>query len=145
MTKKTIPTGFTLEQLSLGQAAEAKHEVSDETIRRFAEVSGDNNPIHLDADYAATTRFGKRIAHGMLAASYISAMIGTTLPGPGAIYMGQTLKFRAPVRIGDSVTVRVEVTALNAEKKRVTLATVCRVGDTVVVEGEALIMVPSGA
>ena len=145
MTKKTIPTGFTFEQLSLGQAAEARHEVSDETIRRFAEVSGDNNPIHLDADYAATTRFGKRIAHGMLAASYISAMIGTTLPGPGAIYMGQTLKFRAPVRIGDSVTVRVEVTALNAEKKRVTLATVCRVGDTVVVEGEALIMVPAGA
>ncbi len=129
-----------LEDLSAGQAAENRHVVTDADVRAFAEVSGDDNPLHLDEDYAATTRFGGRIAHGMLAASYISAILGTDLPGPGAIYLSQTLRFRRPVRIGDEVVARVAITAID-ERGRVTLETACRVGDTIVVEGEAVVMV----
>jgi 3-hydroxybutyryl-CoA dehydratase len=116
--------------------------VAEGDITAFAEVSGDNNPVHLDAAYAATTRFGERIAHGMLSAAYISAVLGTKLPGPGVVYMSQTLTFRRPVKIGDTVTARATVTALDEAKGRATLATVCEVGGKSVVEGEALVMVP---
>ena len=134
--------GLFLEDLSLGQSAEIAHTVTDGDIRAFAAVSGDNNPVHLDEDYAAATPFKTRIAHGMLSAGYISAVLGTTLPGPGAIYISQTMNFRRPVRIGDEVITRATVSAIDAEKARVTLATVCEVAGKSVVEGEAVVMVP---
>ena len=107
-----------------------------------AGVSGDTNPIHLSDDFAKTMMFEGRIAHGMLSASFISTLIGTRLPGPGAIYMGQSLKFLAPVRPGQTVNTRATVTDINHEKARITLHTQCMVGDDVVIEGEALIKVP---
>ena len=134
--------GLFLEDLSLGQSAEMTMTVTEKGIQSFAEVTGDNNPVHLDEAYAATTPFKTRIAHGMLSAGYISAVIGTKLPGPGAIYVSQTMRFKRPVKIGDEVTARVTVTEIDQEKSRITLETVCMVGDKAVVEGEAVIMVP---
>ena len=133
--------GLRLEDLSLGQSAEINHVVTDADIRAFAEVSGDNNPVHLDDAYAAGTPFKTRIAHGMLSAGYISAMLGTRLPGPGAIYISQSMNFKRPVRIGDEVITRATVTAIDAERARVTLATVCEVAGKPVLEGEAVVMV----
>lgn len=137
--------GLYLEDLSVGQSADLVRTVGEADIIAFAAVTGDNNPVHLDADYAATTGFGERIAHGMLSAGYISAVIGTQLPGPGAIYMSQSLRFKRPVKIGDEVTARATITEIDAAKARVTLATVCLVNGKPVVEGEALIMVPRKA
>ena len=137
--------GLFLEDLSVGQSAELTRAVGAADIEAFAAVTGDNNPVHLDAAFAATTNFGERIAHGMLSAGYISAVIGTTLPGPGAIYLSQTLRFKRPVKIGDAVTARATITEIDAAKARVTLATVCLVNEKPVVEGEAVIMVPRKA
>ncbi len=134
--------GLCLEDLSLGQSAEISHTVTDADIRAFAAVSGDNNPVHLDEAYAAATPFKTRIAHGMLSAGYISAVLGTRLPGPGAIYISQTMNFKRPVRIGDEVITRATVAAIDAERARVTLTTVCEVAGKPVVEGEAVVMVP---
>jgi 3-hydroxybutyryl-CoA dehydratase len=133
-----------METLRVGQFVEIKRIVADADVDRFAEATGDRNPVHLDEDFAKTTRFGGRIAHGMLVASYISAAIASDLPGPGSIYMGQTLKFVLPVRIGDTITVRLEVIEVIREKSRARLSTVCRnqAGETVL-EGEALVLVPS--
>jgi len=134
--------GLFLEDLSVGQSAELTNTVEAAGIDSFAQVTGDINPVHLDEAYAATTPFKTRIAHGMLSAGYISAVIGTKLPGPGAIYVGQTLRFKRPVKIGDVVTTRCTITDIDLEKARITLETVCMVGDKAVVEGEATIMVP---
>jgi 3-hydroxybutyryl-CoA dehydratase len=111
-------------------------------IDAFAGVTGDVNPVHLDDAYARTTPFGGRIAHGMLSAGYISAVLGVKLPGPGAIYLNQSLRFRRPVKIGDPVTAVVTVKALDKAKGHATLETLCVVNGKTVVEGEALIMVP---
>lgn len=138
----TRTIGYTAEELSPGMSASFTKTVTDEDITMFASVSGDNNAIHLDEAYAATTPFGGRIAHGMLSAGFISAALANSLPGPGTIYLGQTLSFRAPVRPGDTVTATVTVKSVVAEKRRVVLDTVCRVGDTVVIEGEATMMAP---
>jgi 3-hydroxybutyryl-CoA dehydratase len=115
-------------------------------VRAFAALTGDANPVHLDESYAAGTMFGGRIAHGMHVAGLISAVLGMRLPGPGAVYLEQSLRFRRPVRIGDTVTARVEVLDVIPERRRVRLATTCRTqhGD-LVVDGEALIMVPEPA
>ena len=137
--------GLFLEELGVGQSAELVRTVGEADITAFAAVTGDANPVHLDADYAATTSFGQRIAHGMLSAGYISAVLGTTLPGPGAIYLSQTLAFKRPVKIGDTVTARATVTAIDAAKARVTLATVCLLNGKAVVDGEAVVMVPRKA
>ena len=134
--------GLYLEDLSVGQTAEMTHTVTDADIREFAAVSGDNNPMHLDDTYAASTPFKSRIAHGMLSGSYISAVLGTRLPGPGAIYLSQSMRFRRPVRIGDEVLCRATVTAIDPEKAQVTLATVCEVGGKPVVDGEAVVLAP---
>ena len=134
--------GLYLEDIKLGQTAVYTKTVTDADIQAFAGVSGDTNPIHLSEDFARTTMFEGRIAHGMLSASFISTLIGTRLPGPGAIYMGQSLKFLAPVRPGQTVNTRATVTDINHEKARITLHTQCMVGDEVVIEGEALIKVP---
>jgi 3-hydroxybutyryl-CoA dehydratase len=135
-------SGLYFEDLSVGQSAELTRTVDEAAIQTFADVSGDHNPVHLDEAFAATTQFKGRIAHGMLSAAWISALIAGKLPGPGAIYLGQTLTFKRPVRIGDEVTVTATITALDPEKARATLATACTVGGKVVLDGEALIMVP---
>ena len=128
--------------ISLGQTAEYEKQVTDEDVRKFADISGDYNPIHLDDEFAKDSMFGARIAHGILTASHISAVIGYIFPGPGWIYLGQSLQFRAPVKIGDTVHTAVEVTDTVAEKNIVNLSTVCKVGDTVVLKGTATIKSP---
>ena len=131
------------EDLAVGQTAAMTRTVAEQDLTAFAEVTGDTNPVHLDEDYAKTTMFKGRIAHGMLSAGYISAVFGTRLPGPGAIYVAQSLKFRGPVRIGDEVETKVEVTDLVADKKFAVFKTTCSVGGKPVVVGEATLMVPS--
>ncbi|MDB5449827.1 MAG: MaoC family protein/phosphate acetyl/butaryl transferase [Phenylobacterium sp.] len=137
--------GFYFDELSLGQSAELSREVGATDIEAFAAVSGDVNPVHLDEDYARTTSFGGRIAHGMLSAAYISAVLGTRMPGPGAIYLSQSLRFRRPVKIGDLVTARVTVKALDDKRGHATLETVCLVNGKTVVDGEAVVMIPRRA
>lgn len=132
---------YWLEDLQVGMTETFTKIVSAEDIDAFAHVTGDRNPIHLDQAYAETTFFKDRIAHGMLTASFISAVLGTQLPGPGCVYLSQSLKFRAPVKIGDEVTARVTVADVDQEKRRIRLETVCAVGETVVIDGEALLMV----
>lgn len=134
--------GLYLEDLAVGMTAAYAKTVTDADIVLFAGISGDVNPVHLNQEFAAGTMFEGRIAHGMLSASFISTVIGTKLPGPGAIYLAQNLKFKAPVRSGDTVQARVTVTEIQADKRRVALKTVCTVGDKVVIDGDALIMVP---
>ena len=134
--------GFYFDELTVGQTAEMSRVVGAADIEAFAEVSGDNNPVHLDEDYAKTTTFGERIAHGMLGGAYISAILGTKLPGPGVIYLSQSLRFRRPVRIGDVVVAKVTITALDENRARVTLDTSCEVGGKAVIEGEALVIAP---
>ena len=128
--------GAYLEDLEVGQTAELRRTVAAADLDAFAAVTGDTNPVHLDEAYAAATPFKGRIAHGMLSAGYISAVLGTRLPGPGAVYVSQSLSFRRPVRIGD------EVTAIDAARGRVTFATTCVVAGKTVVEGEAVVVVP---
>ena len=133
---------YYFKDISLGQTAEYEKQVTDEDVRKFADISGDYNPIHLDDEFAKNSMFGARIAHGILTASHISAVIGYIFPGPGWIYLGQSLQFRAPVKIGDTVHTAVEVTDTVAEKNIVELSTVCKVGDTVVLKGTATIKSP---
>lgn len=140
-----IGPGYFFEDLYIGMEASLIQIVSDEGLRSFAEISGDANPIHLDEAYAKETPFRRRIAHGMLSAAYISAVFGTKLPGPGCIYISQTLNFKAPVHIGDRVTATVRVSDLIEHRKRAIFACACTVGEKVVLEGEAVIMVPSRA
>lgn len=132
-----------IEELSVGQIAESLNTVTQAEIQAFAAVSGDHNPVHLDPDFAATTPFKGVIAHGMLSAAFISAIVGTEMPGKGTIYMGQNLKFLAPVRPGDKVRTVVTVKEILAEKRRVICQTACYVGDTMVIDGEATLMVPT--
>lgn len=126
--------------LAVGQSAERSFSITDERVRAFAEVSEDRNPVHLDEAYAAKTMFRGRVAHGMLLGGFISAVLGDDLPGPGSIYLGQTLEFLHPVRVGDLVTVKVTVTS--AERARATLETLCLVGDVLVAKGEATVVPP---
>jgi 3-hydroxybutyryl-CoA dehydratase len=134
--------GAFLEELEVGQTAELKRTVAEGDLVAFAAVTGDDNPLHLDEAYAAATPFKGRIAHGMLSAGYISAVLGTKLPGPGAVYVSQTLSFRRPVRIGDEVTAEAKVAAIDAARGRVTFETRCVVGGKTAVEGEAVVVVP---
>ncbi|MEM9878019.1 MAG: MaoC family dehydratase [Pseudomonadota bacterium] len=129
-------------ELTLGQSDFFEKTVTEADIVAFAGVSGDTNPVHLSQDYAQQTQFKTRIAHGMLGASFLSAVFGTKLPGPGCIYLSQTLKFKAPVKIGDTVRASVRVAELLEDKKFVRFDCTCSVGDTVVTEGEALVLVP---
>lgn len=135
--------GYFFEDLAVGQTAAFAKTITEADIVLFAGVSGDTNPVHLNEEYARQTPFKGRIAHGMLSAGLISTVLGTKLPGPGCVYVAQNLKFKAPVRIGDTVVARVEVTELLADKKRANFKTTVSVGPTVVVDGEATLMVPS--
>jgi 3-hydroxybutyryl-CoA dehydratase len=133
------------EDLAVGMSASITRTMTDEDIRHFAEATGDTNPIHLDEEFAKGTIFKTRIAHGMLTASHISSVFATRLPGAGCIYVSQEFKFKAPVRLGDDVTARVEVIGFVPEKKFAIFKTQCLVGEKVVVEGEAVLKVPSRA
>lgn len=135
--------GYDIEDISVGMSAEVGRTISDADIVMFSGVSSDVNAVHLNDEYARTTPFGGRIAQGMLTASLISAALGNRLPGPGVIYMSQSLRFRAPVRPGDTVHARVVVKEVIVEKCRVVLDTVCMVGDKVVIDGEAMVMATS--
>ena len=135
--------GIFFEDLRLAQKASFGKTITESDIVLFAAVTGDTNPMHLNAEYAKNTIFGERIAHGMLAAGLITKVLGTQLPGPGTIYLSQSLKFRAPVRIGQTVTATVEVVALHPERHRATLRTLCTVAGEPVLEGEAFVSVPA--
>jgi len=137
------PKSVYFEELTVGQEASQSNTVTADIIGAFADVSGDRNPVHVDAEYAATTMFKERIAHGMLSAAYISAVFGMQLPGPGAIYISQTLNFKAPVKIGDTMVTTVKVAELVPEKKRAKFECVCTVNGKPVVQGEAVLMVPA--
>jgi 3-hydroxybutyryl-CoA dehydratase len=130
------------EHLAVGQTASLGKTITEADILMYAAVSLDTNPVHVNEEAGKESIFGGRIAHGMLSAGLISAVLGTKLPGPGTIYLGQTLRFKAPVKIGDTVTATVEVTHLDSAKKRATLKTVCTVAGKTVIEGEAQVQVP---
>jgi len=133
--------GYYLEDLSVGMTSIFAKTVTEADIVMFAGVSGDTNPVHINQLFAEGTMFKGRIAHGMLAASFISTVVGTRLPGPGCIYINQSLRFRAPVKAGDTVVARATVKEILPERRWVVLTTVCSVGETVVIDGEATMMV----
>lgn len=132
--------GYDIEDLQVGMTATFAKTITEADIVLFAGASGDNNAVHINEEFAQTTPFKGRIAHGMLTASVISAAIAGRLPGPGTIYLGQNLRFKAPVRPGDTVHAKVTVKEVMLEKRRVILDTVCTVQDKVVIEGDALVM-----
>jgi 3-hydroxybutyryl-CoA dehydratase len=133
------------EDLTVGMVETFSKTIASSDVVGFAQLTGDRNPIHLSEHFAAKTSFGRRIAHGLYTASLISAVLGTRLPGPGAIYISQTLNFRAPVKIGDTVEVTVAVAELIPERQRARLSCICKVDDEIVLDGEALVKAPSAA
>ncbi|MGY8905757.1 MAG: MaoC family dehydratase [Pseudomonadales bacterium] len=133
--------GYYLEDLSIGMTSSFEKTITDKDIQAFAAITGDTNPVHLDDEYAATTPFKARIAHGMMSAGLISTVLGTQLPGPGCIYLDQQIKFRAPVFIQDTVVATVTVEEINQRRGRVTLKTQCFVNDKLVADGTASMMV----
>lgn len=140
----TQVTNHIFSEMSIGDSSVFHHQVSDHDIRLFAAASGDNNPVHLDPAYGAQSRFGHNIMHGMFSGALISRMLGTQFPGPGTIYLSQDLSFRFPVSAGDTLTVRVEVTALHPKKPVVTLAcTVTNQDGTLVTTGESVVLAPT--
>lgn len=134
---------YYINDLKPGMSESFAKTVTERDIALFGEVSGDVNPVHFDEDFAKSTIFKGRIAHGVLSASYISTVLGMKLPGPGTIFMSLTTRFKAPVRIGDTVVATCTVRELNMEKRRVVLDCVCKVGEVTVVDGEAMVMAPA--
>lgn len=135
--------GYYFEDLTVGMTDEFSKTISESDIQVFADVSGDVNPVHLNPEFAKQTMFKGCIAHGILTASYISTVIGTRMPGPGCIYVSQNLKFKAPVRAGETVKAVCTITEMNEKRKFVEIQTQCFVDDKMVVDGNATIMVPS--
>lgn len=135
--------GYRFDDLKIGMTALYSRTFTDTDLRNFSGVSGDTNPMHLNAEYAKTTVFKQCIVHGMLTASLLSTVIGTKLPGPGCLYVSQTLQFKAPVYVGDTVYARATVTELMPEKRRVMLHTQCFVQEKVVLNGEAIVQLPA--
>ncbi|MCC5995256.1 MAG: MaoC family dehydratase [Oceanicaulis sp.] len=133
--------GYAINELEVGQTAEISRLVDEDTVRRFAEVSGDFNPLHMDEAYAARTPFRGRIAHGALVASFISCVLGNHLPGPGAVFAGMTMRFQRPVRIGDTVVARATVTEVDIKARKVKLACVCEVEGQACMEADAEVVV----
>lgn len=137
--------GYDIQDLQVGQTASIAKTVTETDIVLYAGLSTDINPVHLNEDFARSTPFKTRIAHGMLTAGFISAVLANKLPGPGTVYLGQTLKFKAPVRAGDTVVATATIKEVLVEKRRTIVETICRVGDTVVLEGEATLLCTSTA
>ncbi len=134
---------YYIDDLKPGMSESYTHTVTEADIQKFGEISGDTNPVHFDEAFAATTPFKTRIAHGVLSSAYISTVLGMKMPGPGTIFMQLLTRFKAPVRIGDTVVATCTVREVIPEKRRVGFDCVCKVGETVVVEGEALVMAPA--
>lgn len=137
-----IKTSFAITEITIGMTASYTQTISDADVKAFAGISGDHNPVHMSEDYAKNSRFKNRIAHGLLTASFFSAIFGTKLPGEGCVYAGQNLQFKKPVYLGDTVVAKVTVIAVDVLKKRVTFETVCTVKDRVVTTGTAEIFIP---
>jgi len=142
MDNKLIFNRFSIEDISIGMEASYSQTITDADVKNFAGISGDNNPVHMSNEYAEQSRFKKRIAHGLMSASYFSALFGTKIPGHGCVYVSQLLLFKKPVYLNDTVTATVTVKEINIEKRRVFFKTVCRVKNKVVIDGEAEIYVP---
>jgi 3-hydroxybutyryl-CoA dehydratase len=134
---------YYIDELKPGMSESFEKTVTEADIQKFGEVSGDVNPVHFDEEWAKTTIFKGRIAHGVLSASYISTVLGMKMPGPGTIFMSLTTRFKAPVRIGDTVVATCTVREVNAEKRRVIFDCVCKVGEVTAVDGEAMVMAPA--
>jgi len=135
--------GYYFEELEVGMSGTYAKTITETDIIMFAGMSGDNNPVHLNHEFASLTMFEGRIAHGMLSAGFISTVLGTKMPGPGCIYLSQNLKFKAPVRANDTVTAKVTITKMVPEKRFVEMETICTVDGKPVITGDALVMVPS--
>lgn len=133
---------YKIEEIAPGMSASLSHVVTEDDVRKFAEVSGDHNPVHLDEAYAKESRYGRRIAHGLFGASFFSSLFGTKLPGRGCVYAAQNLKFRRPVFIGDTVIATVTVLSVDVLRKRVMFATTCSVAGKEVIVGDAEIFIP---
>ena len=134
--------GYAFEDLKLGMSALYSRTITDTDLRNFSGVTGDTNPMHLNEEYARETRFKRCIVHGMLTASMLSTVIGTKLPGPGGLYVSQTLNFKLPVYVGDTVYAKAEIIELLVERRRIRLSTTCTVNNQIVLEGEALVQLP---
>jgi len=146
IVQSRVQTAFTtFEDMAVGMTASFSKTITDADLVLFVGVSGDTNPVHLDEDYASGTMFKGRVAHGALTASFISTVLGTKLPGPGSIYVAQTLKFTAPVHVGDTVTAKCEVTSLVPERRLAIFKTQCFVRETLVIDGEATLKLPARA
>lgn len=135
--------GYYFEEIRVGMSARFEKVIREQDVKAFAEISGDVNPLHLDEAFASRTRAGERVVHGMVTASLISTLVGCRLPGPGCLWMGQALKFLKPVRVGERVEAEATVTEIIPDRQRVRMRTTCRVGDSAVIDGEALVWVPS--
>ena len=142
MPNSLIFNKIPLEQISIGMTASYSQTVTDSDIKAFSGISGDRNPVHVDEIYAEKSRYKKRIAHGLMTASYFSALFGTKIPGEGCVYVSQSLNFKRPVYIGDTVTATVEVTKVDMDKKRVFFKTTCKVKNKIVTDGDAEIFIP---
>ena len=136
--------GYAIGDILVGMSASYSQTITDFEIKSFAALSGDNNPVHMDEEYASSSRFGRRIAHGMVSSSFFSQIFGTMIPGPGCVYVSQTLKFKRPVYIGDTVTATVVVIDVKHQKKIVTFDTCCTVKNKVVISGVAELFIPGG-
>jgi 3-hydroxybutyryl-CoA dehydratase len=134
--------GFDIEEVEIGMSASYSQTITDADIKSFAGFSGDNNPVHMSDEYAAQSKFGKRIAHGLLSSSFFSALFGTRLPGPGCVYVSQSLNFKRPVYLGDTVCAKITVTEIDIAKRRVFFDTICSVSGKIVISGNAELYIP---
>lgn len=135
--------GFGIEKIEIGMSASYSQTITDADVKSFAGISGDNNPVHMSDEFAAQSRFGKRIAHGLISGSFFSALFGARLPGPGCVYVSQSLNFRRPVYLGDTVRATVTVTEIDMQKRRVFFDTICSVSGKVVISGKAELYIPA--
>lgn len=142
MSNSLVFNKIPIEEIQIGMKVSYSQTISDSDIKTFAGISGDRNPVHLDEEYAGNSRYKKRIAHGLMTASFFSALFGTKIPGEGCIYVSQSLRFKRPVYIGDTVIAIVEVISIDLKKKRVFFKTICKVSDKIVTDGEAELFVP---
>jgi len=142
MSNTLVFGALTIEEIKEGMEVSYSQTITDADVKAFAGISGDNNPVHMSEEYAEKSRFKKRIAHGLMSASYFSALFGTKIPGEGCVYVSQSLQFKRPVYLGDTVTATVIVTNVDLEKRRVFFRTLCKVRNKIVIDGEAELYIP---
>ncbi len=142
MSNSLVFNKIPIDEIQIGMEVSYSQTITDSDVKEFAGISGDRNPVHLDEEYAEKSRYKKRIAHGLMSASYFSALFGTKIPGEGCVYVAQSLRFKRPVYLGDTVTATVIVKEVNLEKSRVFFRTICKVKNKIVIDGEAELYVP---